>query len=786
MLQQPGAANFAVSPELKAFEGEEPSFVEIHNWRIRMKKIVIIILAVLAGISAYGKDRTITGVVTGMDAEGNPTPLIKATVQVVGTRSGAFTDKSGRFEVNAPFGACRLSVSYAGYNKDTVPVPAGTDYADINLTPISTEEVKVYGRQPDQVISESSIFKEETITERGLQKAACCNLSESFQANPSVDVSFSDALTGAKQIQLLGLGGAYSQFLMEKIPAMRGIAANFGLSYVPGPWMESIQISKGAASVSTGYESITGQINVELKKPELSEPFLMNLYGDNMGGLETSINGVYKINNKLSTMLMLHGNTDKKEIDNNGDSFMDHAMADQVNIFNRWKYDGDVWKSISGVMALYEDRMGGQAEYFKKKDSSLYGIDIKTRKYEFFTKNGFIFPGEIFSSLGTMVAVTHHKQESEYGLRNFDAEQNSAYVNILYQSGLDKPHSAKERDDHPERTDLGTNHNYVIGMNMQYDNYIENFADSLMRRYEMVPGAFAEYTYSGINSLVVTAGLRVDNHNKYGTFYTPRLHLKWAVTPDNTIRASVGKGTRTTDIYAENTQLFNSSRKFIVEEALRPEEAWNYGINSHHELFLFDMFTTVNLEYYRTNFDNQVIVDLDKNVNEVHFYNLRGKSYSNSFQADITGEPIYGLTFMLAYRLNDVKATYSGKLEDKPLVSRHKGFLNLAYTTPENTWSFDATLDINGGGRLPDTRQNPEQYRLGTTYPAYALVHGQVTKRFRNFELYLGAENIGDYKQPHPILASDKPYSPWFDSSIIWGPVAGRKIYIGTRLRITK
>lgn len=735
-----------------------------------MKNIFIIAILFLA-ISASMSAKKITGTVYGKDADLKKTPLKNASVFVLGEKNGTLTNKDGRFEINindhGHDHGHSLVVSYTGYKRDTIPDEEIKDNMEIVLElNASTKEVKVYGDEPGQVISKIDPIKVEKITSAGLKKAACCNLAESFQTSPSVDVEYSDAVSGAKRIQLLGLAGVYSQMLAEKVPTLRGIGAAYGLAYVPGPWMESIQVSKGSASVTTGYESMTGQINIDYKKPEKHNPTFINIYGDDNGRGEINIDHTMEVTDELSTMLMVHGNYFGSEIDHNDDKFIDKPMVKQLNLFNRWKYQGEHYESVTGIKGLYEDRQGGQKGYSDDKQN-LYGIDVVTRRYEFFTKNGYIFNDEPFSSLGTIVSASHHKQNSNFGKRDYDAEQNSFYTNILFQNELGHE-----------------GHSMTSGFSYQYDNYLEHIDTLNNNHYESVPGVYTEYTYSGIEGLTLLGGIRADFHNKYKTFITPRFHLKWAVSDETTIRASAGKGFRSPHVYMENTGLLATSRDIIVPNNLKEESAWNYGLNASTTFDLLGITWNWNTEYYRTQFDNQVILDLDTDPSKAIFANLDGESYSNSFQIDVNFEPIKRFTVTAAYRLNDVKQTINGKLEDKPLQSRHKGFLNLVYDTKDKGWSFDFTAEYNGGGRLPNTSANPEEFRLKEDFPSFVLLYAQITKKFEGFEIYIGGENLTDYVQHHPILSAKDPFGKYFDSSIIWGPVIGRMFYGGIRLSI--
>jgi outer membrane receptor for ferrienterochelin and colicin len=433
-----------------------------------------------------------------------------------------------------------------------------------------------------------------------------------------------------------------------------------------------------------------------------------------------------------------------------------------------------------------------------------WGTNIKVNRHQFFTKNGLVFSSDKFMSIGSIVAFTNHKQTSKFGNRIYDAEQNALNVNLIWQSSFDSPeehhdtHEHSESDESNKEVNLSnmdehdeenvhneeeetSKHNYSIGLSYNYNNYLQHFDNTNYDFFESVPGAFFEYTFAGIENLSLTGGIRADFHNLYNTLITPRLHIKYQFDPYNTLRISGGKGFHNPLPIAENQNILSSSRKLVFDEKLKSEDAWNFGFNTTHELNLLGFFVTLNTEYYRTDFLNQTIVDMDSSPGEVHFYNLKGKSYSNSLQVDATIELFDGMNLTTAYRLNDVWITIADKLQEKPLISKDKIFLNMSYTT-DSKWSFDFTTDYNGGGRIPNTSQNPVEYQLHENFPSFVLFHGQVTKRFKWLEVYLGAENIGDFKQHNPIIAYDKPFSQYFDSSLIWGPIHGRKVYFGTRL----
>ncbi|MBX3044619.1 MAG: TonB-dependent receptor [Candidatus Kapabacteria bacterium] len=752
-----------------------------------MKNYIITIAMLIFLVSNSFSQENLKGNVFGLDENDKKSPLVRASVQWLNTGKGVLTGKNGEFSLQKIKSTNKLVVSFVGYKTDTLTISSNSLSVEINLKQsLSTDEIRVEAEAPQALISTSSVVNSVTITEGGLQKAACCNLAESFVTNAAADVEYSDAMSGARQIMLLGLKGTYTQLQAENVPSMRGLATAFGLGYVPGPWMESISISKGTSSVVNGFESITGQINVEFKKPENNNPTHFNVYGDHLGRMEVNSYGNFDVNEKLSTMMLVHANTHQWYHDLNNDSFIDHPQVNQVNLMNRWKYIGETVESVTAANFVYEDRQAGQREFLFNNDRNYYGMDIQTTRLNAFTKNGFLLDGERGSSIGTILSFTHHNQESFYGINTFNAQHNSMYANVLFATGFFK--ESHDHNHHEDEDDCGHEpeiwHKLTAGASFQYDNYFHTLNGTNGFINEYIPGVFTEYSFIGIKDVVLTGGLRADYHNQYGEFFTPRFHAKYSPDDLFTLRLSAGRGSRTPYAIAENSFVLASSREIIMLEDILREEANSYGISFTSQFDFLNTYFTFNADFFRTEFVNQLIVDMDRNAQSIYFYNLDGESFSNSFQVDLIAELTDNLIISTAYRFNEVKMTMNGELLDKPFQNFHKGFFNIAYSTANQGWSFDMTVEYNGGGRIPHTHMNPEQYRLPTSFDAFYMVHGHITKRLDALELYLGAENIFDFVQANPIIAANDPFGNYFDSSMIWGPIIGRKIYIGARYNI--
>jgi len=722
----------------------------------------------------------IKGVVLQENSMGKFEPLSNASVYWSGTSIGVITDSFGVFSLINDNANTKLIVSYVGLKPDTINVENNNQLKVILASKNQLSEVTVFSRPNGTYIPFLNTIRTQVMTGTELLKAACCNLSESFETNPSVDVSYNDAVTGSKQIQLLGLNGNYTQLTIENLPGPRGLATLLGLNSIAGPWIESIQLTKGVGSVANGYESIAGQINVELKKPETAEKLLANIYINDFGKTDLNINLSHKLNTKWSTGLLLHDDfLNNKQLDFNKDGFRDIPTGNQLSIVNRYKYDNSKgFLTQLGFKILNDHKIGGQIAFdpiYDKLTMHHYGLGINSERYELFGKIGYIFPQQKYKSIGLQLNVVNHEQDSYFGQINYNAKQQSFYGNLIYQSIFNS-----------------TIHKYRTGISFQYDKYNELFKLNAYNRKEIVPGAFFEYTYTPNEKWGAVIGLRADQNNLFGSFLTPRINIRYEPIKGTAVRMSAGRGQRTSNIFAENNSVLVSARLLEINTnnagpayGLSPEIAWNKGLSLDQNFLLFGNNASIGLDYFRNDFVNQVVVDLE-NPRKVTFTNLNGASYSNSFQAELNMLPIKKFEIKIAYRYFDVMQTYNGQLLERPYIAKHRAFLSFDYATLNN-WKFNYTITYNGAKRITNTSENPISYQLPNYSPSYILMNTQITKTFgKNYpmDVYIGSENLTNYFQSNPIIAAADPFSPYFDASMVWGPTSGRMLYFGWRIKI--
>jgi len=729
-----------------------------------MKRTIFLSLVCL---TFSGFSNPIKGKVFGLE-NNQKIVLPGANVFWVGTSIGAIANENGEFKIQAEPSNKLLVVSFVGFTSDTIRWN-GEEAVNVILNPnLSLDEIRVVQKNKGTYISKINPIYTQHINGAELHKAACCNLSESFVTNPSVDMSFNDAITGARQIKLLGLDGIYSQLQTENFPNLRGLATNYGLTYIPGPWLESIQVSKGAASVVNGYESISGQINANYKKPDALEAFNFNVFNSSEGKVELNSNFSVKLSEKISTALFVHGENFQHRIDHNMDGFLDEPLMKQIHLFNQWKYNsGKGFMVHAGIHYLNEDRVGGQTNFRKSMSrisSNPYGVNVANERMEGYVKTGFDINTN--HSIAFITNFTHHNMDSYYGLNTYSGDEFTLYGNLVHTYSIDKANV----------------HTLNSGLSLVIDQTDETLNQKSFHVNETIPGIFSEYTFKPSAKITLMTGLRADHHTNFGTFFTPRFHLRYSPTEHLNMRLSAGKGYRTPRILAENSFLLANYRSLKFNEDNILEEAWNYGISINQELQLAERPFSVSAEYFRTDFINQLIIDRESSASQIILSSLDGKSYANSYQLEVHYELLPRLDVVAAYRINDVKQTINHELVRKPLTSKYKGLLTLNYSDRLKKWMFDYTLQFNGGGRLPVIAGN--QLNAPTEFPDFKIMNAQVTKYFRYWNIYLGAENLLDYTQDHPILGADRPFENGFDATRIWGPVMGRKFYAGIRITL--
>lgn len=781
-----------------------------------MNRRVILFLILISLVACMGMQAQITGVV--LDEHGEP--LVGANIYWAGTGVGVATDLDGNFTL-MPVKTTRLLVaSFVGCHNDTIEVKNREPLTIVLVDEAVLDEVTITERKMGVIKSRTSAFDTQTIGTEELCRAACCNLSEAFETNASVDIAYADAATGAKQIRLLGLSGTYVQLLQENTPAVRGLAQNFGMEYIPGPWMSSVQVSKGTSSVINGYEAVSGQINVELLKPQTQNPLSLNLMFNSELMAEANIEGGWQIplkeeehthhhhvgeadehehchHESLYTGIMAHYTGSYMTMDENKDGFADMPKVQNANLANRWFYKHGDYTLIAFARGLYDRRRGGQnvSHQHSVVSGQPYLINLNTWRVEGFIKNGYVYDDESGSSVAIITAASYHNLDNTYGPRAWKASQLNAYLNGIWQRNWEGGGL------------IDNDHRLSAGVSVNFDKYEERLTfneltinDLDLGRYEVTPGLFAEYDYTYSDKLSLVAGVRADYSTKYGLFVTPRANVRYSPFEWWTVRASTGMGYRSPNAIADNAFIIPSSRALTLADTIGQERAVNAGISTTFYIPLGSKQLQLSAEYYYTHFLNSLIVDMDRDPHQVHIYNQTdvpgAQSFAHCAQVEASIEVLRGWTWTAAFRWTDVEqttfnsATNAYELRPKALTNRFKGVITTSYQTPLKKWQFDVTAQFNGISRMPDgfTAYGDFLGGYGTAKPItwYPQLMAQVTKYFRTCSLYVGAENMTNFRQDSPIIGADDPYGANFDASMVCGPTTGWKVYIGFRYDLEK
>jgi outer membrane cobalamin receptor len=718
----------------------------------------------------------IKGLIQGADGS-QKKPIYGSKIKLLQAKTGAVSREDGTFELVLPKELPdTLVISAFGYNPDTLIVSKKDRFTALNILLYSDKllpEILIEYRKNGHSISRLKTLHVEELTAIELRKAACCNLSESFETNASVDVNITDAVSGAKKIQMMGLDGVYTQIQMENIPYLRGLESAFGLSSLSGTWIESIQITKGTGNVVNGYESMAGLVNLELKKPDEMEKIYLNVYQNIFGRSEFNFNKGIILNPKWSTGFLGHVSSTYGNIDRNKDAFRDLPTGDNTAFMNRWAYKGKKMEAQFGINFYRDRKVGGQTTFFRNEENQVdtinYGVLINSKHIDIYGKTGF-FGKRPMQSLGIVYNIKHQEIDGFFGLKTFSGLEKRGYINVIYDDIIGT-------SDHTIK--IGTSF-VAIDISQQADTLSQ-------KRMELVPGIFAEYTYTG-RRLTGVFGSRYDYHSIFGGQFSPRVHLKYLLSEMTDLRFTAGKGWRVPNFIIDNISLLASSKQWIAPSETKPEISWNIGGSLVHEMKIFERKATISLDFYHTRFENQLIIDRDETVNTVVFSNLKNSSFSNSFQTEFSFSPIKNLDIRLAYKFLDVQAKYGNEMRQQVMIPKHRGFVNLAYRSRNKRWEYDFTSSIFSPSRLPIQRDMTNDTLLISDMKSrmYPMMNAQITHIYKKFDFYIGGENLTNFRQRDPIIDASNPFGSKFDATNICGPLTGVNIYVGIRYAIAK
>ncbi len=687
-----------------------------------------------------------------------------AKIKLLHAKKATFSDSEGKFELylGKRFPDTLLILS-AGYRPDTILLSEKDRFGAISIVLFSDQlqpEVLVE-RKAGNGTMKISIAQVERISNSELRRAACCNLSESFETNASVDVNLTDAVSGARKIQLLGLDGVYTQFQLENVPFLRGLETAFGMQSFSGIWLDGIQISKGTGSVVNGHESMAGLINLSVKNPFESDRFLVNVYGNRFGRGEMNAILSHKINERWATSLLLNGAINQTVIDENRDGFLDLPQFKNVSALNKWQFNGERMEAQFSVYGYYDDRFAGQSPFSPALVP--FHMALTNQHLEATAKTGFFgsHPGE---SLGIINHVKVHRTGGYFGgntiggQRISSGEEKRYYVSINY-----------------DRSSADGKHTLKSGVSTTLLDITQQAGISILQRKEITTGPFAEYSLL-LNRLSVQSGVRLDYHSLFGWFFVPRIHAKYALTPKTDLRITGGKGWRVPNFLIENNSLMASNRVWVLPlEGVLPEISWNVGGSIASEFQVFKRKATLTLDGYYTWFERQLNIDRDVSQAAIVFSYIENQSTALACQAEIDWVLSKQFNLKGAYKFLSVQSIYDGTMQQQAMIPTHRLLFTTSWTSKNKRVQADLTANIVGPMRMPHNHS-----AAGMAFsPWYPYLFGQVSYQWKKIKVYIGLENILNVKQPNPIISAQDPQDPSFDATMVWGPITGINVYGG-------
>lgn len=708
-------------------------------------------------------------------------PLKGAVIYWLDSTVSTLSNEHGMFNIPIRKGTI-LIATLTGYNSDTININNETIVNFKLQLSRQLSEVEVQGERKGQYISTINPIKTEVISSAELKKGACCDLAGCFNTNGSVQPATTNVVTNAQELRVLGLSGVYNQVLLDGFPMIQGLSYTYGISNIPGPLVDNIYVSKGANSVIQGYESITGQINVETKEPDKTNKLFLNGYLNTFW--EKQFNGIVTQRKKRwSNLLAFHTVQPSNRFDRDGDNFLDLPLTTRYEVMDKLKFGNETdfgFTFKTGFRIVNEKRIGGQLNYIPYEDkgsTKVYGQFIKYTQPELWIKAAYRFDED--KRIVLFTAGFYQQQNSWFGATNYKAHQSTLNTSLQFEWNY-KPESSLKTGISFRYFNL--NEDILFSQNLLNHTYAGDYI-----KLEYVPGVFAENTmYFDNDKFTWIAGARMDHHNKFGTYFTPRTLLKYSPAKKTSIRGSIGLGWRTVNIFSENINLLASQRDIIFTETLQPERAVNFGFNFTQSFSWDHVEGTFTADFYRTQFQNQIFPDYNVSSTNVYISNFTGTSVSNGLQAEISLTFYKRVELKTTYNYLDVFRQKDGKKQILPFNPAHKILNALSYKPLNNKWHFDVNIQWFDRQQLPNTMNNPVEYQRPSESEPYAMVNAQFTYNLKRFEVYVGCENIFDFRQKQPIIGWQDPFGPYFDVSSVWGPTRGREGYVGLRFNLTR
>lgn len=758
-------------------------------------RLYLFIIFVLVSANIFAQ-ASISGIVT--DEEGNA--LDYATVTIDDYKQVTYTDQNGYFDIsNISQGSHVIEVSYVGYKnyETTIEISDSTVHnVTLAMDLTSMEEIVVTGNLKKTYISNSPI-KIEVVTLKQLNTylpSASATLVDNIKLINGVQEVVGCGVCYTNTISINGLPGQYTAVLIDGSPMYGNLASVYGLNGIPNMMIDRFEVIKGPSSTLYGSEAVAGVINIITKDPKKQPLLNLDLMTTTHGELFTNVAIAPKIGKHVGYIGFNSANVGRWE-DSNKDLFNDGVNLDRYALFTKWNFDRANGKtfSIAGKY-LYEDRRNGVKEFLDNRayrklrgSEKIYGESIYTKRYEVFGTYEFDVQG-----LKLDFSASHHDQDSRYGDGKYNATQNIAFSNLVYNKPIKK-------------------HDLIFGATARYNYYDDNTlatqeitkGDTLNKASrQFIPGIFIQDEFKYNNHWTVLGGLRLDHYNAHGIIASPRVNVKYSLDDWTTARLNFGTGFRIVNLFTEDHAFISGQREVVITEKLNPEQSYNYSININRKYLALGGIGSIDIEGYYTYFTNKIIPDYDT-PGKIIYKNLGGHSQTKGVSVSVSQNFQFPLSINIAGNLQSVTQTEpddNGKMITTDIVHapQWSGVATLNYDLKKWGVLLAYTASVTGTTALPevydvDNSGTQMSTPRSTKSKPWSLHKFQATKTFKNnFTLYGGVSNLFNFVQrSSPLVGWNDPnanvgFSQYFDTSYAYAPNHGREFYLGVRWQMDR
>lgn len=750
-----------------------------------MNQYVISILTVLVTTFSYGQDFHINGRST-FEGEGIP----GVSVLVLETGQGTATDAEGSFKITS-VSQSNITIQFSAIGYKTIIIPwdlktQGSSMGSIELTGdvMALDEVVVRSGTLKEVSKMESPIPVEVYRPAFFKKNPTPNIYDALQNVNGVRPQLNCNVCNTGDIHINGLEGPYTMVLLDGMPIVSGLSTVYGLSGIPNSLVEQVEIVKGPASSIYGSEAVGGLINIITKDPAKASIISADAFGTTWGEFNIDLGTKINVGKKAQSLLGVNYFNFDQVIDKNNDNFTDLTLQHRISVFNKWQFDrkNNRLFSLAGRY-YYEDRWGGETNWTPefRGGNQIYGESIYTQRKEFTASYQLPLEKKILLN----ASVNSHDQNSVYGDMVFNAQQNIAFTQLVWDEQIG-------------------NHSLLTGATYRYTYYNDDTPATNNADRVHLPGLFIQDELTVNKKFKALTGVRYDYDRRHGNIISPRIALKWTPNNKNILRLNMGTGFRVVNVFTEDHAALSGAREVIITDELNPERTINTNINYVKQIPTNYGFINIDASAWYTYFDNKILPDYETNPNQIIYDNLSGHAVSKGVSMNFDISFTFPLKIMAGTTLMDVSTIEKNELGQEIksrqlLTERFTSTWSMSYSLDRIGLSIDYTGNLYGPMRLPLLGELDPRDEYS---PWWSIQNIQVTQKLKSgLEVYGGIKNLLDFTPARNSIArandpfdrnvtfengtvvqtASNPFALTFDPTYVYAPFQGIRAFLGLR-----